>query len=251
MPDPAPAATRPPRSARDGDPAITLSGIAISRGGVRVIDGLDAALGPSGITAVMGPNGAGKSLMLRVIAGLLPPDGGTITFAGGRPAAPQIALVFQTPVLLRRSVRANLDLALTAYGVPRRDRPAKTAHLLDMAGLAEHANRPARALSGGERQRLALVRALGAQPKFLLLDEPTASLDPQATAMIEALIAKAVADGIRVVLVTHDQGQARRLSDDVIFLHRGRIVETTPASQFFETPASREARAYLAGSLLI
>ncbi len=199
----------------------------------------------------MGPNGAGKSLSLRMMAGLVKPDAGEVSFAGGRPGAQDVALVFQKPVLLRRSVRANLAHALATYGVPRRERPARLADLLRRTDLEGLAQAPARRLSGGEQQRLAMARALAAGPRFLLLDEPTASLDPHATAAIEALICRAAADGVKVVLVTHDRGQAARLADDVLFLHRGRLAEAAPARRFFEAPASREARAYLAGDLLV
>lgn len=236
---------------RRQDAAVTLSGVVIERGGVNVLNKMDLSLGMSGTTAIMGPNGAGKSLTLRLLAGLMHANAGSVVFHGGRPAARDLALVFQRPVLLRRTVRANLDHALATYGVRRCDRPRRIEELLAMAGMSALAERPARALSGGEQQRLALVRALGAEPRYLLLDEPTASLDPQATAMIEALITHAASTGIRVVLVTHDQGQAKRLADDVVFLHRGRVVEAAPAERFFDRPETPEARAYLLGDLLI
>ncbi|MEO1491408.1 MAG: ATP-binding cassette domain-containing protein [Pseudomonadota bacterium] len=233
------------------DPMLTLRDISVTLGETPVLRGLEMVLGATGITAMMGPNGAGKSATLRVIAGLLLPDSGAV--AGRKPHATprEVALVFQKPVLLRRSARANLAHALATYGVPKHQRDAEVNTLLHKAGLTAQADRPARALSGGEQQRLALVRALAAQPNLLLLDEPTASLDPSATAMIEDLVRDAAARDIRVLLVTHDQGQARRLADDIIFLHEGRVVETAPAPAFFDTPTSPEARAYLAGDLLI
>ena len=233
------------------EPVAAFEDVGLSFGGRAVLDGLRFELPPHGVTALIGPNGAGKSLTLRVLAGLVPPDSGRVRFAGGQPRPRDIALVFQKPVLLRRSTRANLAHALATYGVPRRTREARIAELLDLSGLAALANAPARRLSGGEQQRVAMARALAAGPRFLLLDEPTASLDPQATALIEALIRRAAADGVKVVLVTHDRGQAARLSDDVLFLHRGRLAEAAPAVRFFEAPASREARAYLKGDLLI
>ncbi|WP_422367257.1 ATP-binding cassette domain-containing protein [Pelagibius sp.] len=232
-------------------PAIRLDGLVLERGGKAVIDGLSLDLGPSGVTAFMGPNGAGKSLTLRLIAGLIAPTAGTIHFAKGRPLPQQIALVFQKPVLLRRSVRANLDHALKTFGMARRERPARVAELLALGQLEALADRPARVLSGGEQQRVAMVRALAASPKYLLLDEPTASLDPQATAAIEALVMRAAADGVRVILVTHEAGQAQRLADDICFLHKGRLLEAAPAALFFQAPKSAEARAYLAGDLLL
>jgi tungstate transport system ATP-binding protein len=162
-----------------------------------------------------------------------------------------LALVFQSPVVLRRSVKANLDHALKIYGVPKSERLGRIAELLVMADLTMLAEAPARALSGGEKQRLAMARALAARPKLLLLDEPTASLDPHSTAAIERLTRSAVATGVKVVMVTHDRGQAERMADDVLFLHRGRATEHTPAEQFFNTPTSEEGKTYLKGHILL
>ena len=234
-----------------GRPAIVLDDLVLERGGKRVIDRLSMSLGTTGVTALMGPNGAGKSLTLRLIAGLIEPSAGSLRFIDGSPAAQDRALVFQKPVLLRRSVRANLDHALKTYGVARSERPRRLSEMLKLGQLESLAERPARVLSGGEQQRVAMVRALAAGPKYLLLDEPTASLDPQATAAIEALVARAVAGGVHVILVTHDRGQAGRLADDIRFLHKGRLLEAAPAARFFQAPESAEARAYLAGDLLL
>ncbi len=232
-------------------PAIALDNLVLVRGGRRVIDGLSMTLGKQGTTALMGPNGAGKSLTLRLIAGLVAPDSGQIDFLDGRPAAREMAVVFQKPILLRRSVRANLDHALRTYGVARSERPKRMAALLALGQLEALAERPARVLSGGEQQRVAMVRALAANPRYLLLDEPTVSLDPQSTAAIESLVKQAAGRGVRVILVTHDPGQAARLADDIRFLHQGRMLEAAAAPAFFQSPRSPEAKAYLAGDLLI
>lgn len=233
---------------------LEISDLSYAIDGVRLIDGLTLRLDAGGRTVVMGPNGAGKSLTLRLLQGLIEPTGGRIHHAG-RPfdasLRRRVALVFQRPVLLRRSVAANLAHALAAHGVARAERPARIAELLVQAGLGDLARRPARVLSGGEQQRLALVRALAAEPAILLLDEPTASLDPHSTLAIERLIDQAHAAGTKIVLVTHDLGQARRLADDVAFLHRGRLTEHTPADRFFSAPQSDAARAYLDGRLLV
>ncbi|HET7410380.1 MAG TPA: ATP-binding cassette domain-containing protein [Paracoccaceae bacterium] len=232
-------------------PVAAFEDVTLTVGGRALLDRLSFELRPGGVTALVGPNGAGKSLSLRVLAGLIRPTSGHVRFAEKPPSAREMALVFQKPVLLRRSVRANLDHALATYGVPRRERPGRIAGLLRQTDLAGLADAPARRLSGGEQQRLAMARALAAGPRFLLLDEPTASLDPQATAMIEELVRRAAADGVKVLMVTHDREQAARLAGDVLFLNRGRLVEAAPARRFFEAPASREARAYLEGDLLI
>lgn len=235
--------------ARGELPSLALQGLVVERGGKRLLNGLTARLPRAGITAVMGPNGAGKSLTLRAVMGLIPVGAGSVWM---HPAvAGAVALVFQRPVLLRRSVRGNLAHALKVYGVPRRERAHRLTELLRLGGLTALADRPARALSGGEQQRVAMVRAFAAQPRLLLLDEPTASLDPQHTGAIEWLIRTAAEGGAKVVLVTHDNGQAQRLADDVLFLHHGRALEHTPRTRFFDRPVSTEARAYLSGDLLL
>jgi tungstate transport system ATP-binding protein len=223
-------------------------------GGRRLIDGVDVTVEAGRRLVVIGPNGAGKSLLLRLLHGLIEPAGGEVRWRG-RPACREIlhrqAMVFQEPVLLRRSVAANVDYALRAHGVPAAERPMRVAAALRIGRLVEHASRPARVLSGGEQQRLALARALAVEPEILFLDEPTASLDPASTLAVEELILGAHARGTAIVLVTHDQGQARRLADEVLFLDRGRVAEQTPAARFFAAPASRPARAYLAGQIVI
>lgn len=231
------------------DIVVEAQDLIVHRGGRSLINDLTFSVPGHGITALLGPNGAGKSLILRLIAGLMMADHGVLRIAPD--AAENLAVVFQTPVVLRRSVRANLDHALKIYGVKKRDRVGRIAELMVMADLTSHAEAPARALSGGEKQRLAMARALAARPKLLLLDEPTASLDPHATASIELLTRRAASDGAKVILVTHDWGQAQRLCDDVLFVHRGRITEHTPAANFFEEPQSEEGRTYLEGRILL
>ena len=211
--------------------------------------------GGAGCTVLMGPNGAGKSLLLRLLNGLLEPGAGEIRWNGRTPddaVRRRQSLVFQRPVLLRRSVRANLDfvLALTP-ALERAGRAARRDALLGRVGLLDRAGSPARRLSGGEQQRLALACALATDPEVLLLDEPTASLDPSSTAVIERVVTEARARGTSVLLVTHDAAQARRLADSIVFLARGRVLEHTPADAFFAAPRSDEARDYLAGRLIL
>lgn len=226
-----------------------LESVVFQPGARRLLDGLSLSLRGGGITTLMGPNGAGKSLTLRMLARLLLPTSGHVYECGID--IRDIALVFQKPVMLRRSVKGNLMHALKLHGVKRTGRPARLNELLDLADLTHLSNAPARLLSGGEQQRLALIRALAAQPKLLLLDEPTASLDPQATQTIENLILQAGNQGAKIILVTHDIGQAKRLASDVVFLNQGFVQEHTPADIFFTSPQSSEARAYLKGELLV
>lgn len=231
---------------------IAAAGLVFARAGRRILDAVDLTVAGSGVTVVMGPNGAGKSLLLRLLAGLVEPDSGVVRWAGRAPdrrRVRRLGFVFQKPVLLRRAALANVRFAL--FDGDRHERSARALAALTRAGLAHLADTPARLLSGGEQQRLAIARALAPEPEVLLLDEPCANLDPAATAAIEALVGDAGRAGTRIVLVTHDIGQARRLADEVIFLHAGRITERGPAARFFATPASLEAQAYLAGKLVL
>ena len=231
---------------------IQASSLVLERGGRRIIDNIGLSISGEGVSVIMGPNGAGKSVLLRLLTGLIEPDSGIVTWAGRRPdraRAPAVGLVFQKPVLLRRSALANVRYALRDGLLAERNHRALQA--LARAGLKHLADAPARLLSGGQQQRLAIARALAPDPEVLLLDEPCANLDPAATAAIEALIGDARARGTKVVLVTHDVAQAKRVADDITFIHDGRIEEQTPASEFFDNPASPASRAYLDGRLLV
>jgi tungstate transport system ATP-binding protein len=157
-------------------------------------------------------------------------------------------MVFQTPVLLRRSVAANIDFVLNLHDGRNLQ---SSEEILHMAGLVDKARQPARLLSGGERQRLAIARALATNPDVLFLDEPTASLDPASTLAIEEIVGQARDRGVKIIFITHDVGQARRLGDEVIFMHHGAIVEQAPATRFFDSPESSEARDYLAGRIVL
>lgn len=230
---------------------LTLSGAVVRRGGGTRVGPFDLTLGPHGITAVMGPNGAGKTTLLRLMHGLERPREGQLTWSTDlETARAGAAFVFQTPVMMRRSVVASIAVPLRLRGAARAEAIAKARALCDKVGLAHAADRPARQLSGGERQKLALARAMITAPAVLFLDEPCSNLDGRATRDIEALISDAARSGTRVVLATHDIGQARRLADDVIFLARGRVVETQDAASFFDAPRSDEARAHLKGDIV-
>ena len=233
---------------------VELKGIVYQTGGKRVIDGIDATIETRRITAIMGPNGAGKSILLRLMHGLITATEGDILWAGrpmDRLLAHRQAMVFQRPVLLRRSVAANVSHALGLRGIVRDQRAIRVDEALKLAGLERHASTPARVLSGGEQQRLCLARALSLEPDVLFLDEPTSSLDPASTLAIERLLLDAQRRGIKVILVTHDIGQARRLAHDVMFLHHGRVIEHQDAESFFDDPRSEGARAFLSGGLVL
>jgi tungstate transport system ATP-binding protein len=199
--------------------------------------------GPS--TIILGANGAGKSVLLRLMHGLLQPSSGKVQWTAD--PRRKHAMVFQRPVMLRRSVLANVLYAIKAAGGEDVERTALAA--LEEVGLAHLVRRPARVLSGGEQQRLALARAWALHPEVLFLDEPTANLDPSATREIEAVIRAFDASGTKIIMSTHNLGQARRLGDEVIYLHQGRVVERAPVDRFFKSPATAEAAAFIKGEL--
>lgn len=232
--------------------ALRLQDVAYRAGGTELLAGVTLSVAAGSCLALLGPNGAGKSLLLRLSQGLIPPTRGQVMLPERPgPGAAAAALVFQQPVMLRRSAAANIRHALAAVGAPRQDRDRRAQQALNRVGLGSVARRPARRLSGGEQQRLALARAWAMQPRVLLLDEPTASLDPAGAKAIEATIQAVHREGTTVLLATHDLGQARRLADRVAFLHRGALAETAPARRFFEEgPATAAATAFVQGELL-
>ena len=242
----------PPPEPRE-QPALPLAfeGLCFEAGGRTLLIDISCRIEKGGISVLLGPNGAGKSLWLGLAAGLREPSSGHVRWLGpGAAAGPRCAFVRQRPVLLRRSVRANLAYALGLRGVPRDAARVRIERALGSARLAELAERSARSLSVGEQQRVALARAAVLAPEVLFLDEPGASLDPGATAALEALVRTLASEGTKIVMATHDLAQARRMADEVLFLHRGRLLEQTPAAAFFAEPRSIEARKFLAGEIL-
>jgi tungstate transport system ATP-binding protein len=217
-----------------------------------ILDRLSFELAVGAPTVLIGPNGSGKTMLLRVVMGLLQPTSGRVTW-GGRTNARQTlrAIVFQRPAMLRRSAAGNVRFALAAAGLERSQRGARVDELLALVGLSRIGQRPARKLSAGEQQRLALARALAKDPQVLLLDEPSASLDPAATKAVEDVIRAVAARGIKVVMATHDLGEAKRLAGEVMLLNRGRVIESGAAETFFSVPKTNEARRFLAGELLV
>ena len=230
---------------------LRLRDVSFAAGGRTIIDriSLDIEAGPS--TIILGENGAGKSVLMRLMHGLLAPvSGGVEWSAPETPRGPRKqAMVFQRPVMLRRSAQDNVAYALKIAGVGEPQRSALVREALESVGLSHLARRPARVLSGGEQQRLALARAWALHPEVLFLDEPTASLDPGATREIEAVIRAFDAAGTKIVMATHNLGQARRLGDEILFLDRGRLAERTPVEQFFSQPRTAQAAAFIKGEL--
>ncbi len=231
---------------------LTLDGVCFDAGGERLIHELSFTFAAGPRTVILGPNGAGKSLTLRLCHGLLRPSAGAVRWAnhGAYQLPRRQAMVFQTPVVLRRSVAANVSYALAINGIPRRLRKKRVEQALERVGLEALARRSARALSLGEQQRLALTRAWALEPEVLFLDEPTANLDPTATRAVEATIDAIHRAGTKIVMTTHSLGQAHRLADEVLFIHRGRLVDHAPADEFFTGSRSSEAAAFLRRELI-
>ena len=230
---------------------LRVNGLDFAAGGHTLLRGLDFELHAGPRTVILGPNGAGKSLTLRLCHGLLEPSAGSVVWA--QPAAlarRSQAMVFEQPLMLRRTVLANVVYALAVKGVPRREREERAHEALARTGLSDLARRPAPVLSAGERKRLALARAWAPRPEVLFLDEPTANLDPAATRAVEEIAQAVHRSGTKIVMTTHDLGAARRLADEILFLHRGRLLEHAPAERFFAGPRSPEAQAFLEGELL-
>jgi tungstate transport system ATP-binding protein len=231
---------------------LRIEDLCFEAGGRRIIDSISLEIGAGVRTVILGPNGAGKSVLMRLCHGLLAPTSGRVVWnalqaASGRQRQ---AMVFQRPVMLRRSALANVAYGLKLAGVERHERLARALRALEGLGLAHLAGRSARVLSGGEQQRLALARAWALEPEVLFLDEPTANLDPYATREVEAAIANIGASGTKIIMVTHDLGAAKRLADEIVFLHNGRVLERAGAERFFSGPGSREAAAFIQGELL-
>ncbi len=235
------------------DLPIVLEDVSFSAGGVTILERISLALAAGPPTVLIGPNGAGKTTLLRLIMGLIAPTRGRVTWGGREQVASDASRHRvptagdaspqrrgQYPLCARRRRRAARARAARAPRALRACRPWRARR-----------RRPARKLSGGEQQRLALARALAKEPQILLLDEPTASLDPAATKAIEDVIRNVAASGIKVVMSTHDLGEAKRLAGEIVLVHRGRVIESGPADAFFSAPKTEEARRFTAGELLV
>jgi tungstate transport system ATP-binding protein len=214
-----------------------------------VLADVTLAIAPDDCTVILGPNGAGKSVLLRAACGLMPLESGRVEWAAApvtstASVGPPYSLVFQRPVMLRRSALDNVAFPLLPYMAVGAARE-RAGQALVRVGLQGAQERPARTLSGGQQQRVALARALVTQPQVLLLDEPTASLDPASANLVEAIVRDAHANGVAVLWSTHRLGEARRLAKRVLFIHDGKVAEDAHAEDFFKAPRAQSARDYL------
>jgi tungstate transport system ATP-binding protein len=222
-----------------------------SRRGKILVGPISITFEAQGTTVIVGPNGAGKTSFLKLLNGAARLTGGTVEWScSEEDARKQQAFVFQKPVMLRRSVLANLIYPLRVRGMSRVDAEGKAREWANRVGLGDMLDRQAPALSGGEQQKLAIARALIGDPALVFLDEPSAALDGVSTREIEAILGTARKRGTRLILATHDMGQARRMADEVLFLHKGRLHEHGLAADFFARPETAEAQAFLRGDIV-
>lgn len=230
---------------------LELNDIGLRRSEKYLLEHVNHRFYSDSLSIVLGHNGSGKTLLLKVCHGLLKPTDGTLKWSSPALAmrAGVQAMVFQKPVTLRRSIAANIDYALKVCEVSPNKRQTRLQQALEFAGLRELSERSARVLSGGEQQRLALARAWAVEPQVLFLDEPCSQLDPGATQQVERMIKAIHKSGTKVIMTTHDLGQARRLADEVLFMHRGTVLEAGEAEQFFMNTQTEAAQAFLQGHL--
>ncbi len=230
---------------------LTLTDVSVKRRGKCLIGPISTTLATTGITMILGPNGSGKTTLLKVMHGVERISSGMVEWAVADPEAQHHqAYVFQTPIMLRRSVEDNLRYPLQLRGTPKAEREALVVDWVRKIGLEDHVTLPATRLSGGEKQRLALGRALIRRPEVLFLDEPCANLDGASTRDIETLLLEAHQAGTRVIMTTHNIGQAKRLATDAIFMLHGRIHETGGAEAFFNAPQTEECKAFFRGDIV-
>jgi len=231
--------------------SLSLSKAVVRRRGKIILGPVDLALNAPDITIVLGPNGAGKTTLLRVLHGVERLSSGGLSLSKPDAQARQEqAYVFQSPIMLRRSVRANLSYPLELVGTAKPDIAQRVEAWAERIGLADALERHAPRLSGGEKQKLALARALIREPDVLFLDEPCANLDGRSTREIETLLKEAYTKGTRIIMTTHDLGQARRMASEVVFLLAGKVHERSAADRFFTKPETSEAQAFLNGDII-
>jgi len=223
----------------------------VRRQGKVLVGPVDLTLQAQGVTIVIGPNGAGKTSLLKMLHGIARLNRGSLNWACPMSEAQtRQAFVFQAPVMMRRSVTDNIAYPLQLIGVARAEARRRAEDWAEKVGLSHTLKQQATMLSGGERQKLALARALIRDPQVLFLDEPCASLDGRATREIEEILTRAAAGGTRLIMSTHNMGQAQRLADEVIFVLHGKIHEFAPAEQFFAGAETKQGRAFLKGDIV-
>lgn len=230
---------------------LKIENACVEKRGKHIIGPINFEVSNKGFSIIMGPNGSGKTTLLRLLHGLENPRGGTLTWNEATETAQlHQSFVFQTPIMLRRTAIENITYPLSLRNIPKDKALDIAQEWISKINLEKSAHVNARFLSGGEKQKLAIARALATKPQLLFLDEPTANLDGSATREIEDLLQDTNKAGTRIIMTTHNIGQGKRLAEDVMFLYRGNIVETSAADLFFTKPQTKEAKAFLDGDIL-
>ena len=228
------------------DTQIRINDLSFDIEGKTLLHNTNLSLNGDGITVLLGANGAGKTIFLKLLTGLLTPCSGSITFQGGSLSVKTCAFVSQEPVILRRTVLKNMLFVLEKI---TSEKSTLAKELLSLMGLDKKEHQNAITLSAGEKQRLCLARAIITNPEILLLDEPTANIEPNSTTLIEKYLIQKVRSSRKIFFDTHDINQARRLADEIVFIHTGRVIEHSSAENFFENPKTTEARKYISGKI--
>ncbi|MFT6559135.1 ATP-binding cassette domain-containing protein [Sneathiella sp.] len=231
---------------------VALRAVTVGRKKETLIGPIDLVIEGEGCTILMGPNGSGKTTLLRLLHGLERPKTGSVDWQDNSVSAQkQQSFVFQSPTIMRRSVLENILYPLKVRNVPQQS-ALKTAEIwLEKVGLLPVMHQKADVLSGGEKQKLAAARALITGPSLLFLDEPTANLDGASTLAIEGLVKEAMEQGTKIIMATHDIGQAKRLATEILFMHHGKLKEQTAAEAFFVKPCTEDALVFLNGGILL
>lgn len=232
---------------------LKVHGIQKQYRNVKALKSVTLELKGNSVVVLLGVNGAGKSTLMRIMAGLEGPDSGQIQFNDemiDAKALRQIStLVFQKTAMFSMNVYDNLAYGLKIRRAPKEEISKKVCDALDMVRLSGFEKRRAKKLSGGEQQRVALARAFLLEPQVLLLDEPTANLDPNSATIIEKVILSHKREGRIIILATHNLSQARRMADVIVHIHGGEIVESDNPDNFFEHPKSEITRKFIHGEL--
>ena len=232
---------------------LKLDGVTKSYGSVCALHPLSLEIQGGKIIVLLGVNGAGKTTLMRIMSGLEKPDAGKIQFNGqkidGKHLRKVATLVFQKSAMFSSSVYDNLAYGLKIRKVPKDQIKARITDTLQAVRLSGFERRKARKTSGGEQQRIALARAFLLEPNVLLLDEPTANLDPNSAVIIEKAILSRRRDDRIIVMATHNLSQARRMGDEIVHLYGGEIVEASSPNDFFQNPKSEVSRKFVNGEL--
>ncbi len=229
---------------------IRFNNVSLKLGNNYFFNQLSFKINTNGMTAFIGPNGAGKSSCIKLLAGLIQPNSGEVIFSTNKKIINMIGYVPQKIILLRRSVERNLLHALTISGYPTNEKKRRIKEILEFAKLTYLAKQSARNLSVGQQQLVSIMRALIIRPSFLFLDEPCANLDLKSIRIIEVLLKLASKSGVKIIIVTHDLFQAKRLSDEILFFYNGKITEQSETKDFFKRPESKQAKDFQNGLLL-